>query len=307
MPAFVVYTSVFDFIKIALYLWFMNFDLYKRVYEEFNDVVFYDDTHEYFSDGIKGISVTGLKEKFLEPFNEKYWALYKTIQAVFGRERVLSERRKAVAKEHISIDGNQSHYLDLIALYDIEPILGEWKEKSDIALFNGSRVHKYLEDGMQQKVFGSRIEACDVFISDKRHYIPVRLEGVCASKCRRVFGQYDGLFYDPQDDLLELADYKTDEEISFVNNYKTKMLGPLSFLDECNGNGYIVQLNLYREFLEAIPGLKIGRMRVYNVRESEGMYIPYDIPRMDLPFERMVNYDHSRRNLFSTRDVQAAY
>lgn len=286
----------------------MNFDLYKRIHTSFKDVVYFDDIHAYYSNGKRGVSVTTIKKKFMEEFDTQYWTVHEAMKRLFppvnDQRRVLSHARKGIPDQHISLDGNIKHLEYWATFYKEQAglVKAEWDLKSYERRIRGSQIHRYLELGTYGKYDTSeRIEACDRFIEEKAHQIPLALELIVASPCRRIMGQLDRLTYDPCIDGIELSDFKTDEVISFFDKYGKKMKWPFNMLDDTNGNGYIVQLNTYRNFLESI-GIPIKKMTVYNIREEEKTYIEVDIPFIEISVDKMLD-DNPRRAINFTRGI----
>lgn len=284
----------------------MNFEVYKLIHTAFNDVEYYDDIHAYYSKGVKGMSVTTLKKKFMEEFDQHYWSVHEALKRKYPGD-VLSHARKNISKDHISVKGQLAH-VDVWALSlkeEVTIVLDEWGMNSRAKRIRGSQIHRYLELGTYGKFESKiRIEACDRFLADKAYQIPIAMEFICASPCRRIMGQGDRLVYDPIYDWIELSDFKTDESITFKDPYGKKLKGPFSYMDHTEGNSYIIQLNSYRTFLESV-GIPIGRMAIYNIREAENTYLEVEIPRIDIPLDVMIDYDNTGRDFYSTNGIVA--
>lgn len=287
----------------------MDFDVYKRIHTSFKDVSYFDDEHVYYSNGKKMISVTTLKKKFMEPFDKEYWAIHEALKRLFPQpkgadRRVLSHARRSIPNQHIAVDGLilKAHEWKSKYLQEYNKVIFDWEAISLAKRTRGTEIHRYLEIGTYGKYDTSeRITACDKFLTDKAYQVPVALELVVASRCRRLAGQLDRLTYDPLIEGLELGDYKIDESITFSDDWGKKMKAPFEYLDHTEGNGYIVQLNTYRQCLED-AGVPIKRMVIYNIREAEDTYLEVEVPRIQIDIDNMFN-DNPRGNIYSTRGI----
>ncbi len=79
--------------------------------------------------------------------------------------------------------------------------------------------------------------------------------------------------------ILDIFDYKTDEEIKYKSDYSDYMLGPLSHLENCNFNKHAMQLSEYALMAEE-QGFKIGRLGIIHISKLA----------MDKPVLIPVNY-----------------
>lgn len=67
-------------------------------------------------------------------------------------------------------------------------------------------------------------------------------------KGEKINGRLDCLFYSPSKDRLLVIDWKTSASVDKSNKW-SKMLGPCYDKDECNGNEYTIQVQMYKKAL----------------------------------------------------------
>jgi len=128
------------------------------------------------------------------------------------------------------------------------------------------------------------------------HMVYLRSAGLC--------GQSD--LVEVVDGYVHITDYKTNKEIKtegFTNweGITTKMMAPVSHLDDCNLNHYTLQLSLYMYIiLKHNPKLKPGNLTIHHILfetvgedkfgnpitalDSNGDPIVKDIVQYDLPY-----------------------
>ena len=92
-----------------------------------------------------------------------------------------------------------------------------------------------------------------------------------------INGRFDCLFYDKNTDGYIIFDWKTTEDINFTNSKKMK--GPAYSLDDCKGNLYTLQLQLYKKAL----------IETYNMATENKISI-YICKFMKKPDENGLNY-----------------
>jgi ATP-dependent exoDNAse (exonuclease V) beta subunit len=101
-------------------------------------------------------------------------------------------------------------------------------------------------DELEGKLFKSAVDFINR-ITDK--YSVVAAEKLVFSPALKLAGTFDLLLEDKETGEMIIADWKTNEEIK-TNNYFSKGLSVLNFMDDCNFNHYSLQLNLYQYILE---------------------------------------------------------
>ena len=234
------------------------------LYNYFKEVTFNDADHSYWYKGKRLTSATTKKAEVKEPFHREYWLKYKTLEKTDG---VVIQ---PTGYPYFKINGVTKHYKNVKV--DTSDLATQWEDKKNKGLARGTAIHKYLEDAWQRKYFTRRSKLLDSIIEDHDHLIPISLEQI-VSDFKYHGGQVDGIFYDTLTDEIVMIDYKSDRELKFKNKYYTKMKAPFKHLDDCNFNGYTIQLNMYRYMLE--PIIPIHKMQIIHITDET--YDKYDI------------------------------
>jgi len=221
----------------------------------FDRITFYDDKHSYkICDEISAkVSVTGLVNTVKEPFDENKWAGIK-------------------AKEF----GCSPEEMKLV-----------WKKNNQMATYQGSTLHNYIDNFYQNKVKPyNRVLAESIlgqtlhemmhknlkllvkqfnnFYSDTSEYIlPIKNEFVVGDLGdTRICGMLDMLAYNTLTDQFEIFDFKTNKRFSEISEFGKKLLPPVNHLDECEFNIYSLQLSLYRLFIQKYTDIKIDKLKI---------------------------------------------
>lgn len=208
---------------------------------------FREETHEYIRDNEPYLSVTTFISQFQEYVD---W--------------------KEVAYKKAMREG-----LDPDALYQ------EWQNKRDKAAKKGTDFHKMMEDYLVGKghrkendkiypicntatIDGIKVDTVEQ-LSDNTVYV----EKMIWSKKHKICGTAD--LVEVVNGVIHIKDYKTNEKIPF-ESYKDRrkgskrLLPPLKHLDDCKGNLYQLQLNMYMYMLlQQNPNLKMGTMTLLHI------------------------------------------
>jgi hypothetical protein len=222
---------------------------------KFNHITYFDEPHEYYSDGKKLTSVTTFIGKFKEKFNTQGMA------------------ESYAAKRGLNV-------LDVIS---------DWDYKRDFSTVKGSAVHLYAENLWNNKIFPydpipvvkrfgldpikEPFDKCVKMVEKfyhqaKANLIPVKMELVVGDMEYGIAGQIDALFYNKKAGEYQIWDYKTNKEIKTGNNFGNKMKNPISHLEECELNTYSLQLNLYKHLIEKNTNIKIGKCYLVWINEA---------------------------------------
>lgn len=224
------------------------FDLIDRL-NVFSNIKYYDEPHEYYIDGVKmGLSATKLISNAKKPFDKKYWSKRK------------ADERGVTPDE----------------------ILAEWDYKAKVSTEKGTVFHNYAENYLSNRVFPypeDKIRSVKEFNGDdpvrekfdklvpmfnrfheriRGIMIPIKSEFVIGDKDLNIAGMIDQIFYNKKSGLLEIWDWKTNKEITQSNHWGNKFLDPVSHLDECEMNGYSLQLSIYKYIIQKHTGLRFG-------------------------------------------------
>jgi ATP-dependent exoDNAse (exonuclease V) beta subunit len=239
-------------------------------------VQFIQDSHRYVSDdGSELISVSKFTERFKEKTDWKKVA------------------NKIAKKE--SANGNTT---------TTDDILKKWENKRDISAKVGTMYHNIREQELLN-LEGSPVfyeKECSVmnheFEGENKYSIDISClqndtvypELMIYDFDNMICGQSDKVII--VDNKIHIWDYKTDAEIKFSSFSSKwvkpkKLLGPLSHLDECNGNIYSIKMSIYMYLLwKANKGrFKPGDIVIEHIhlkRDPENDNIPVLID--DKPF-----------------------
>jgi ATP-dependent exoDNAse (exonuclease V) beta subunit len=201
-----------------------------RVYDD-PSFRFDEGEHVYTYNNRKFESVTTFIHKFEKPFDTDRWS------------RVIAERREV----------------------DVQVILDEWKNLTDIACEVGTLVHKYIEDKFSglnpvidfgDPVVNERVERVDKFIMKRLSKLtPVAQEIRIFSKRLKLAGTIDALFL--HEGKLYILDWKTNKRFRTDDDkcYQ-KLEEPFHDYWSNEHNRYSMQLSLYKLML-AEQGIEV--------------------------------------------------
>ena len=214
--------------------------------DKFNKIIFNEEEHSYFYDGVECLSTTKLISKFKKPFNAPVIA-------------------KAYAKKR-----------DL----DYEDVLQDWENQKIIAQKKGTEIHKYAEMRFLCKSYTPTedgppglIKMIDKFYQDVMNkLVLVRAEMIIGDEELLLCGMLDKLFYNKKSNQLEIWDYKTNKELRKTSKYKQKLLGDLKHLPDCNFTTYSLQLGIYKALIERNTKLKLGSSYLVWLNEGNETY-----------------------------------
>lgn len=222
-------------------------------------MIYFDEAkHTYTNEkGEKYRSVTQLIHLYTQPFDEEYWSFYKALSNLMGysdtQKKEWSTAAKAMGlssertKEAILTFATK--YVDLDMLYlHAELKKQEWKKINKESTDKGTKYHneKELED---RKQYDNWVDYTGKDISYPNLPSNVYPELRLYNHEYQIAGTADRVII--EDNVVYIEDYKTNKELRFENPF-AKMLYPLSKLDDCNGNHYKIQLNIYAFMLEAL-------------------------------------------------------
>jgi ATP-dependent exoDNAse (exonuclease V) beta subunit len=178
-----------------------------------------------------------------------------------------------------------------------EEVLALWKEKNTKSIVHGKFIHHCMEFGFTrplQEVFDEAMSLypCTMYIEDVQHYQKLVLETIKQGKiiteqivyndeCKMA-GQADLVV--ETDDALYLYDYKTNQKNLFENGY-SKFYPPISHLDTSKINGYSLQLNFYRLFLQQIFNKPVKGMFIFHFYRKGAVY---EVPAMDVEIRNIL-------------------
>jgi hypothetical protein len=216
----------------------------KRIYMD-------EPTHIYYLDGNPvSISGTGFIHLFFSHFDSK----------------TFSKKLAEGAKEG-------SKYYGMTA----EQIADKWKAGAS----NGTDKHKNVEDFwnmdldidkldykllLDKKKYGCFLE-CFNFIKSMglKSYFT---EKIVFSEEDDIAGSVDFIAYNPDTGKYWVIDWKFSVGLR-RNSYGGKCgIGPCKDIEDCNGNHYQIQVNLYKYILEKYYGIEVEQMLLVNLHED---------------------------------------
>lgn len=279
----------------------MDLTIFKE-FSKFDYIKFYDgtDIHAYFMGDEQVISVTGFIHAFADEFDEKKWLPIK------AKELINTPAFPRLGDE------DQDSYLYRAMTF----LKAEWLYKNKHGIYEGSLIHKYLENLMSNKdveedksgigdiVAFSDIERTynmmkamakrfyDDFVSTGK-LIPIKSELVVGSKEHKLTGQIDQLFYNTELDCIQMYDWKTNT--AFRRGSKYMMLHCLNYLETCELTTYSLQLHTYKYLLESGSNIRI-HPTPYLVWFNEHNINYEVIPCLDMSKEVQMMLDFKKQN-----------
>lgn len=242
-------------------------EIRKKILESYtNKLIFLEEPHEYYLDGVKYISVSEVTHKY---------------KPISGEEMA----ENCVRKWQREKDKNYKYYG-----MSKEEILSIWAKKSGHACEFGTEVHAFGESmfyymtGQPEKILpecqskfiggmphptNGHEEAVMKFWEDlPENIVPVLAETkVFNTEGFQYAGTFDILYYfvneeDRSKSGLAIFDYKTNEEM--FKNYKGQtLLWPFNDMLDCNASYYTLQLGCYQIPLENLGYKVVGRRLIW--------------------------------------------
>lgn len=225
------------------------------------------------------LSVTGIIQSY-HIFNKDFWLDYKTLEAIMPNDQFEAIKtklmRSGMVREQLIPDKEQFQ----IKRAEIE---ADWKQKSEEAKAEGTRVHESLQQAVIsdpvycKTTFGlptdrlKVVEATkpleeDGIYTEYRMEVPVDDYGV-------IIGVADVII--KQGNKIKIIDYKTSEKIEKKSRYDMKakkkktFAYPISSIEDCNLNVYTLQLSIYAWLLQQLnPELEIETLEIYHIRDN---------------------------------------
>ena len=237
-------------------------------------IVFYEEPHLYYVDGENNsTSVTTLIHKFFPAFD------------------AISVAKKVHSRHH---DNESSEYYNM----SIDDIIASWEANRDEAAFNGTLVHKIVEDYYNSIItIDNIVDASNIhpelnhfvtFLQDFSHLKPYRSEWVVFHEEYHLAGSIDMTFLN-KDGSLSIYDWKRSKKISLENRYE-KGSPPIQHLDSCNYIQYSLQLNTYRFILETKYGMRVSGMYLVVLHPNNMSYLRYEVNDMQDDVNAMLNF-----------------
>ncbi len=224
-----------------------------------------------------------IEKFFIKPptIDEHYYAM--------SREEILqSFDKKSDALRLIDKIKNKVYWIDS-PYYNktAEEIKKGWEDNGNFQANLGTRMHYNIEcflNGLEvqddSKEFGYFLNFWKDFNYKYPQFKPYRLEWLIYDMEKRISGSIDGVLEDDHGNLI-LLDWKRSKKINFSNTFQ-KCKGYFSFLDDCNKNLYMLQLNIYRHMLQKNYGKKVVYLMLVILHPNQKNYNCIPIELMDL-------------------------
>ena len=236
-------------------------------YSEDKRVVFQYDSHSYFLNNKKLMSVTFFLNKFKNKFDSDFYS--KKIALREGKTQT--------------------------------EVLEEWKYKSLKSIKIGTAIHRIFEDYVNNKFiilnnelvfdylnldsdyfieFNNKKNVSLKFIKDfflTKRIIPIKSEYIVYNNT--LAGQVDMICLDKNNNYY-IFDFKTNKEIQKYS-YNKKMLGEFNFLNDSNYYHYSLQLSIYKMLLKEYNISKLFLIHIkehsYEFLECEDIFKKYKL------------------------------
>ena len=282
-----------------------------KVDKQNGNVKYCDESHTYWNDDGKFISVTTLIGQFCQPFNKDFWSAYKALEKVLTKEQFKFEKSKLLSTKQINLE----YFKDMYNFSDDDfnaaqqDILDEWQKTNMEACERGSKIHAELEylytskketDLVKFGLGGKFLVNTNKTLEDNNLNLLNVDKGVFPEYLIyrisddgefRLAGQIDLLIKDGND--IYVIDYKTNKKIdekSFFDSGSKKhtmMKYPLNNLMDCNKVHYALQLSTYAWMLQKLnPEFNIRCLKLIHYdhnnkkTEYELEYLKDDVIRM---------------------------
>jgi hypothetical protein len=245
-------------------------------------IAFNEEKHQYLRGDDEYISVTTLIKKYEPPFQKEYWSMYKAIKAVFEKHGKFTEYKWAcggwenvVGVYKTTKDGHKLFYVEVMEHQ--QKLLADWEEQGHVARVKGTKVHKDLEDEVNN-ASSINVEG-DILIPTPgaKAYDPISLdknivmtEVIIFNDRYQVAGMVDRV--DKKDKVLNIIDHKTSKQITKIPFRDETMYDPIQHIPNANYYEYSLQMSLYAWMLEQF-GYEIGKLSIEHRNRDSGKLI----------------------------------
>lgn len=218
------------------------------------DITLHAETHTYRNrNGDQYLSVSKLLEKLKNKFDSEKISY-------FSAKKRLKEKEEELTEEMV-LDMQQA-------------ILKEWSDKAKTATDHGTRIHLIMETYLKNNtILDKTLESMILGVSkyfDK--YSSTSQEQILSLEEYRIAGTSDSVCFRTKGNrgVVDILDFKTNEEISFYSKYDNFLKDPVSHIEECSYSVYCLQLSFYALMVELTHKRKIGQLAI--------IHIPKDCP-----------------------------
>jgi hypothetical protein len=293
----------------------------------FNKIKYYDEPHKYYINDKPTISCTGFIHQFTDDFesNVKKPDKWAEKQGYHYEAKSMADRYANKQNFYPMEDDpygrpDYSKPLPKELWTTEEEIKKIWKYKNNHATYEGSTLHDYIENYLNNKikpepkispegiVFEEIKDTYEVmkqqfhnFYNDtvaKGKLIPVKSELVVGDEDYMLCGMVDQIFWNVKFNCLQIWDWKTNTTLRMKNDFGNKMKHCLSMLDDCEFNTYSLQLNIYKRIIEKKTNLKFGSSHLVWYNEENPNYTIINCSDYSSHVEDMFGFLESNKELF---------
>lgn len=223
----------------------MTFEISPDIFTVFNKIKYIDEPHKYYVKENEYISVTTLIHKYVEDFNEQFWAEYKGNEFKVNPELIKRAwkfiNKKGTMKGSMIHDYIENLLLNKIFKYPKNLILNEFGFDPIIKEYEITKKHV---DKFYKDIFGK--------------LIPIKTELVVFDDESLIAGMLDILFYNVKEKEFQIWDNKTNKALT-LENKERHLKDDLFMLEQSDLEIYSLQLDLYKYIIEKNTNIKLGK------------------------------------------------
>ena len=325
----IVPSTVSDFDRFDVHLPRITFLTKYNAHPRDRHIVFYEDTHTYLVRGVPTMgSVTGLVHVLAQTFDAdkaiasmrsgRRWPRPGYLQPELSNEvldrlkslpaasplvsllEAPSLDEEAVCFTAAALAATSQEIAEAVQGLALTPaqIKQKWDANCRDAAHRGTWMHYRCEAWL------NRIPVDDIspeftlflgFVYSLGGLTAYRTEWVIYSEAERLAGSIDFVAIDCNGHLA-LFDWKRSKDLrSKFQNRFSRMQIPLDHLDDCAGNHYKLQLNLYRWMLETHYGVVVRAMYIVGLHPDNGENaFVYEVPRMQAEVDVLLQIQRHR-------------
>lgn len=192
-----------------------------------------------------------------------------------------------------------------------DEILLAWDNKRNTAANSGTWMHamfEHLLNGykIQPGPMHGELAAVIAFLSELGNMEVFRAEWCICAPEEDLAGSIDLVLKDKDADIFHLVDWKRSEKLQdkYVS-YGKKMISPLHEVDDCQGQHYRLQLNIYKWILERYYNISVATMKVVCVhpRYLPGGFVD-DVPEMQSIVGALMQCCRDKKTAISIHNTQ---
>jgi len=264
------------------------------------NIAYNDEVHVYWDlmTDERYTSVTTLIGRYKKPFDGDFWSDYKAIEELL--EEFFKQYRGGFASFELMIKdfksklkpGSKDH-LRFIAIKTA--LLQQWDFTRDQSCVRGTAFHKAKEDFWKSKDY--HFTQGGFYDTAKTNLIIDPADGIYSELLLynheyKLAGQADLVL--KKGGKIIIRDYKTNKELKLKSYYNRKtdkydmMLGPLSNVQDCNYQHYVVQLSTYAWMIQQLGDYEIEGLYLDHF-DHKGNYTEYKVPYKKDTVIRMLN------------------